>query len=583
MLESKGGSQRFSVAGGQDNSGFIFNGSFAKPESHQYQASKYGRAANQQISSQANNYNHQYTSSSRSRQIPSNIIDPSVGGLIVKQPPVVGRRDINTQHYGYGCPLGQAKDTGVSGRQQRHLSPKTIVQYPGKESRRWPANFSYANQTCPHHDGPLLAVSPNNGRAHEPEYSNTTRSLRFKDPDGSKVSIGGSLIPTKYALINKTRAKLASEHKGRSQGGGRSSRYPDELNSQLSRAKSLSAVNKDEALSRWQQEKMAINGRIVPLGGTLSRNERSAGGGNNYQRRQIANASFGGSQSILSEEKAGFGDATYSNRVAGKGFLLRDAATDLTINSTDDESFAYEDESCEQNNNVSEVLMHDKPISNIVLKSIEDAYITKFTEIYEQEYMKRDSTRPLAFNEWRAMQPRGNIVGRDNNESESSESVGVSGGGGGKLVSAHTTSDEDDEEQRYQSTGATNLRSLTELDVNFAKSMPTLTATPFGSPLNTARSAERLIGIDDGLNVRDGGRKQRSSSVPEVGDGSHKTPMTAAAASATLITDGNLEREKQSGPESPDLILSPDYHYNRLEFEPPGEASKSSHNSVSYV
>lgn len=629
LLDSKTGSLRF-------------NGSYATPENYHHQVPQYSRGANNQLSSRASGYhNHHYTSSSRSRQIPSNVVDPmesatTVGGILIKQPPVVGRRDTNAQNYGYSCAPGQAQDTVISGRQQRHLSPKKIVQYPSNKSHKWPPNFSDTSQAQPHHDGPLLSLSSSGLHQRdvigdtEVEYSNAprsvaTRSLRFKDLNGSRVaSTGASLMPTKYAFVNKARAKLATGgHRvvsGKSQAGGDGySAAGGESHSQLWRAKSLSAVSKDEmARARWQQQhKVAASGLVMPLGGTLSRHEHS-GGRNNYRRRQVAGpgSSFGGSQSILSEERARFEDSRYSSRVAGKGLLMKDAATtvDSTATTTDDESFINDIEEgiCERNNNVGELLMHEKPMSSIILKSIEDAYITNFTEIYEQEYMKRDSTRPLALNEWRAMQPRAKINQvprkggsinneivkqreRDNDEFESSEVAG------GKLVSTQTTSDEDDEEQKYQSAGATNLRSLTELDVNFAKSLPTLASTtPVGSPLKPAASVDRLTGADDELGVvGESSRKQRSNSVPEVRDGrgqmeksssgrgeysnNGKVSATKKVATASLVAGSNLETNKQNRPESPDLILSPDYDYNRLEFEPPDEASKSSHNSVSYV
>lgn len=595
LIEPKG-SQRFDSSGGHENRGFLLNGnSFSTPDKTQYQG-------------------HSYRAS---------------GGILVKQP-VVGRRNTGAQHYGYGSAIpGQIRDVVVSGRQQRHLSPaRTIVQYPAnKSSHKWSAaqSFTDFNQPQPaDHDGPLLSEQVYHPDEligdEEPEYSNTTRSLRFKDSNrgGSTIATatGASLIPTKYAFVNKARAKLATnghscnKNKMVDEDGSYYTRG-DVPSSQLWRAKSMSAVNRGEVRSN-KMSQATSGGLVLPLGGTLSRHEHF-GGRNNYRRREPVAGT--------SEERARLNHMDYyhQNRVeAGKGFLMKDAAT--TIDSNDDDSGSC---SGEQNNNLSEILMQNKPMSNVVLKSIEDAYITNFTEIYEQEYMKRDSTRPLALSEWRSMQPRAKInknssnnhlVGsiseanvqkqqqarlRDNdNDTESSSDVG---GGGGKLVSTQTTSDEDDEEQRYQSTGVTNLRSLTELDVNFAKSLPTLATNPTAailagrdsSPLlKPAASFDRILvaNVSGEELLNEEGRKQRSNSVPEVRIKEETTSSGAknsvkkeqnngnSSSTKTGVVGGSRERH-----ESPDLILSPDYDYNRLEFEPPDEASKSSHNSVSYV
>lgn len=619
LIEPKG-SQRFN-SGGQENRAFLLNGnSFSTlPDSTQHQTSSYRAGSG------------------------------GGGGILVKQP-VVGRRNTGAQHYGYsnGAVPGQVRDRDrdrdvpVSGRQQRHLSPsRTIVQYQANKSHKWPQNFSEFNyQTQPDHDGPLLSDGYPADELigqDEPEYSNTTRSLRFKDMNrgGSKIApaTGASLIPAKYAFVNKARARLeTSGIKKRDQED--SSYYTRRDPSlQLWRAKSMSAVNRGEARSN-KMSQATSGGLVLPLGGTLSRHEHS-GGRNNYRRRQPVSG-IGGSQSILtSEERARFNDINYchSNRVSGKALLMKDAAT--TINSNDhDHNGSFSDE---QNNNLSEILMQDKPMSNIVLKSIEDAYITNFTEIYEQEYMKRDSTRPLALSEWRSMQPRAKIIKNNHLVCNSNLEANVhqqqarlkrgianytdytdtesssDGGGGGKLVSAQTTSDEDDEEQRYLSTGVTNLRSLTELDVNFAKSLPTLTnPTTATATLATGRDSSPLLkpaasfdrilvggNVDD--NAEEGLKKQRSNSVPEVrikgetttsgggGGGGKKNAekeennSKSEASMETGVIDGGETFQARQRRESPDLILSPDYDYSRLEFEPPDEASKSSHNSVSYV
>lgn len=576
LLESIG-SQRYSGSGGggQDNQAYLFSPlrtgpttAYATPDNQARHYQPYTMAGR--------STNYQFPVGHK-QQIAAN--EQATSGLLVKQAPVVGRRD--TQQYGYSFTPALAEGT-VAGRKQRHLSPRTTTtaQYPTKP-HKWPPSFNESNLThqthVPHSDSLLAPIK--SALTEEPEYLNT-RSLRFKNMNEHQVATGASLAPAKYAFVNKARAKLSSgpiaaKHQ-QLYNPSENLSFREGAQSQLWRAKSLSAVNQDEARAAgWLQRTQTggAGGSHLPLGGTLSRHDHS-GGANNYRRRQLdSKATFGGLHSILAEER--FGRVKYGARMGNKGLLMREAPVDST-----DESFDDEDEHIghlrEPNNNISQILKRDK--SKIVLKSIEDAYITNLTEIEEQEYMKRDSTRPLGLEEWRAVQPRARIqVDLGSSKRENSESPA------GRLVSTQTTatSDEEDEEQRYQSTGATNLRSLTELDVNFAKSLPALAATSAPPPdhglsLRPAASADRLIGVTEN---EEQSRKQRSNSYPEVGasgSGDNNTRRHEEGSS------GRKEAQENRG-ESPDLILSPEYDYNRLEFEPPGEANKSSHNSVSYV
>lgn len=119
----------------------------------------------------------------------------------------------------------------------------------------------------------------------------------------------------------------------------------------------------------------------------------------------------------------------------------------------------------------------------LILKSIDDTFITNVTEIHEQEYMKSDAMgKPMSWADWAAASnaaARRSRLGQTRGQQREEET------------------DEDDAEACgfHQA----NLRSLTELDVNFAKS------------LQRSRSDDRLgqMTTDGASEVMDGGSKKR--------------------------------------------------------------------------
>lgn len=127
----------------------------------------------------------------------------------------------------------------------------------------------------------------------------------------------------------------------------------------------------------------------------------------------------------------------------------------------------------------------------LVLKSIDDAYITNITEIVEQEYMERDSTRPLGWSEWRraaseAARKRHKCKG----EEETSRSM------------TDTSSDEldlgpsnDNNRTDTLASAAGAMRSLTEVDVDFTRS--TLLRNASGSTSGRAPVARNESDDDD--------------------------------------------------------------------------------------
>ena len=96
----------------------------------------------------------------------------------------------------------------------------------------------------------------------------------------------------------------------------------------------------------------------------------------------------------------------------------------------------------------------------LLLQSIDDTFITKVTEVHEQEWMKRDEMdKPLGWPQWAAASARASRRRRRDRDGEHEPS---------SIESADNERRQtDDEGQRHKS----KLRSLTELDVNFAKSL----------------------------------------------------------------------------------------------------------------
>lgn len=214
-------------------------------------------------------------------------------------------------------------------------------------------------------------------------------------------------------------------------------------------------------------------------------------------------------------------------------------------------SSSSSDNEIELNNNDSNHLAANKQ-PRLYLKSIEDSFITNVTEIHEQEYEKRDSRMALSWAQWRARQPVDQQTGGRHHDDDP-----------------------------YPSNQA-NLRSLTELDVNFAKlihlkqldgdddddeddktsSGGAKRPPPEGQLSEGQRTAPGGVPI--------GGLEKDKAAVPGA------TGTVAAAAAATATTDNKTEAKS---PASPDLVISADYELGRLKLA----GSPSSQGSVSYV
>lgn len=209
------------------------------------------------------------------------------------------------------------------------------------------------------------------------------------------------------------------------------------------------------------------------------------------------------------------------------------------------------------NNNYQDEEPPNKRPPKLYLKSIEDSYITKLTEIHEQEFMKRDNTRPLSMAEWRKIS-----VNSRKPTDLGSQSVSVSASSAesssGSLGNVVVSDDISGQQRMFNSTGRSNLRSLTELDVNFARSLlrPANRKSPAPS-LRAARSLDRL-----------------ASRPREFSSGRSSRPASESRDRSN--SDPEVRCEQRSS--SPDLILSPDYEHARLELAGPTPG-----NTVSYV
>lgn len=481
------------------------------------------------------------------------------------QPAVLGRRDTvyGNSHYGYLS----------NGRHPHYLAPmngkqptisKRPISYSISEFPPLLAGGKVSNQYHHHHHHPrhesLLTTSLDHRRANSNNY------LQQEEP-----------LP-KYTLANHHSPRHHKQH--RSSHRAQPVLVTDSSLPHLWRAKSLSSVDQATSTNQPSHLREDYTASIKqPIGGTLSRHENG-----NYRRRQREIYSHG--------------------------------EVNEPVNVSPNEDLSDDQE---PNNNTANFQKPSSYKPKILLKSIEDSYVTNYTEIHEQEYIKQEAKRNMTMAEWRALQPERKQRRRRRANGDDSK--------GSRQTSDDNTDDTDDDqgaglhegEQPYQST-QTNLRSLTELDVNFAKSLliPVNRARQISSqtshdirPSNTTASLPKRSTDDtdtassssspNDLNrakSRQSGdgsveRQPSSSSVQETGQVRNTTFELQVAGGGGGVT--NTSRPPQPGDKqpipiskggdgrqnSPDLILSPDYDYDRLELEP--EGSRASHNSVSYV
>lgn len=577
----------------------------------------------------------------------------------------IGRRG-DAAFYGYSnyAPPGGA----VAGRQQRHLSSPQPNLAPQQQdsSTLMPYLVNHSSTS---------AAARSHSQALQPTQSSANNCLRFVPDDEHSYQ-------EQQQQLHYPHHHHAHQRRRRHDTFGRH-------HNQLARAKSLSSVqnnsnnntNNNENLMEFGERTrasitdLATNDSIsaFPGGSTMSRRHPTSQHlqqpNLHYSRQlqfvpELIEATSRFRQPTMFKVKAAHLQANdkshlRANYVSDTGTSSNKNTNKATLTEPDDEveaansqlsssSSAKSDDVCDEpNNNISELLFREKP--KIVLKSIEDSFITNYTEIYEQEYMKRDSMQPLSLNKWRqSVVAAGGAGGRtratqkcssssatsvDNNDDDDDEDDGASATNAGIVMTS-------DDNHRFTLNQSNNLRSLTELDVNFAKStLPMqLNKTSAGEQRHrsssdeqdanehelvgqnqhqaqmltrSAKSFEKLtFGSDHTSHAqqehegaaafgdeqnRERMKRSRSNSVPEVGGGllDLSQPFNEVSAKhahhqASRSDLGASNRGRVQSPEA-DLILSPDYDYSRLEFEPSALShsnkrhQQASHNSVSYV
>lgn len=547
-----GSSSSLSAAG---HMGYLYNRAY-QPEPPSGNLQRYLAAA-----AGGSHYGSQFVTSA-DPQRPMSIRGPArpandAGHLRRQQAPVLGRRDTI---YGYAG--------GLARGQARHLSP---VSHAGGQHQlhklaqaKLRSSTFAKSQTELQPDRPLLLFNSDTSHYAGPQPDHHYRGRPLMRAKLQQVDTGGpTLVSAKYALVNKSRSEQQHQH------GGRRAQQVAEQEAlgdrqQLWRAKSLSSVQ------QVSDDMRAIDRRPYPVGGTLSRHEHA--NSNQHRHHYLAPVH-------LSEKELRYGGYDAKQR----GGLAADFSASSGGSCSESEP--------EPDNNQPRLALdgqsqfQQKPKPKLLLKSIEDSYITNFTEIHEQEYVKRDSMRPLSMAAWRAMQPKLNQSGGKNGGDPDDGDDD-----GGRFSSEKDREEEEaeeerEEDQRYPS-AQTNLRSLTELDVNFSRSPESAK-----SSLRPAISMDQVPNMDD---RNQSGRArvveqqpmtgtsnqppERSISVPDVGTGKQVNQATRNNANTSATSSSSAFK----GHQSPDLILSPDYEYHRLELE--SSASQTSpHNSVSYV
>lgn len=189
---------------------------------------------------------------------------------------------------------------------------------------------------------------------------------------------------------------------------------------------------------------------------------------------------------------------------------------------------------------------HQQQTSNdnpprLVVKSIEDSFIKKFTEIESQEYMSRDSRQVLSLAEWRQCLAKANAIA-SNQQGQKMEPNEPEK----RRIAADSQDEEDNmndhDDDSWQDSGEldgsnlAHLRSLSEVDISFAKP----------AAMSNQNTAKRK-GID---------KNPASNNVAD----------SQLRREATLENRPNIE-SRDDGPStdpidtanSPDLIISPEY------------------------
>lgn len=284
-------------------------------------------------------------------------------------------------------------------------------------------------------------------------------------------------------------------------------------------------------------------------------------------------SSFKGRPQKADEQQAG---AQSQHRVS---FAARSGPPLSPSNETESPFSEDSDEYCQE----AALTGHQGPMSpesppRLLVKSIEDSYIRKLTEIESQEYLSRDSRQSLSLAEWRALiaEKQRNFERRSDTKTKGPE---VQAGEIQINVRSRQNESLDDYESWPDSGDASgsnlaNLRSLSEVDISFARPAGALSQQRDSETFK--RAGSNSLSSGSSTNEAKPGAKEQSADtqVKEVPGGASEP----AQAPKPLETD------------SPDLILSPDYRLDDESFQQarrlqlrPQTGAKSPDGSVSYV
>lgn len=223
----------------------------------------------------------------------------------------------------------------------------------------------------------------------------------------------------------------------------------------------------------------------------------------------------------------------------------------------------------------------------ILIKSIEDSYIRKLTEIDTNDYLSRDSRQPLSLAQWRDLIAKNQHQQEHHHQRQRADSQ------------EHIDSWRADSTAETSGSNLANLRSLSEIDISFAKSA--LADQPSnrqqGGHLATQAPHNRREG-SQANDERDTTQTTTTTPVEEA----NKSVNEHCVSTDEMSDEINRKIRSADGldsdhvAESPDLILSPEYQVDddsykrarklqlRIPRQGPSQCCESpGNNSVSYV
>lgn len=192
--------------------------------------------------------------------------------------------------------------------------------------------------------------------------------------------------------------------------------------------------------------------------------------------------------------------------------------------------------------------------ARLVLKRIDDSYVTNITEIVEKEYLERDSTRPLGWAEWRRAAHEAAATGNSRNRSRAKRQ--------NEDRATSSDSDDSDGDNNYRSSmlasaAGGGMRSLTEVDVDFTRSL--MRNAPVGG-------GQRIVAAERGTNPKAADDKDQDdddlmiSPEYDCDNGTRKQQQRPPQVSRTTIGVKHIDNTKKqdnSNSKRLELVVSP--------------------------